>query len=468
MDKDILSFFDAAKKVCLTETERGAARNALATQVTALEVRLTAEEREAVREALLTHVSHATSEELLGGAARDVRLHESEKEAVYDRIHSFMQMHPARTRHTPTIASRLDSVRSALLRPFHLRAVTAQFLVASMLVATGGGFAYAAEDTLPGDTLYPLKVEVTEPLREYFSLSEERRAEHSLRHLNRRFEEANRLLERDAISPEHRSMMEANIEEHMRHMEERLQHLGERDAELATDMSERWEFALEDHEPALRKFMAHGREEEEDSPELARVHGWRQRALRSRNVLEDRMAGDVSPADMQVMMEVHKQRVREIGTSPVANPALVEFMDAQMEKARSLTEQGDMQEAFHVMREGRRAMQRTMEGKPFPLVREETDSRRGMRPPPEPDMMRLPLPLRDDFEFSDRRNNEGRRDLQHPEDAVLRRPPVPRVGGQLLRPPFKERREDLPHAFEEEREDGGGRKEDGRGVRGRK
>lgn len=465
MDNDLQSFFDAAKQICLTDTEHSAARGVLTEKVTELEVHLTQAEREEVRTALLQHITTVQPEQHFGTAARDMHLHSSEKEMAFNRIQAFMKMNPVREEERVSFLSRLNSIREVLLRPFTLRAFPAQLVVVSLLVTTGGGFAYAAEDALPGDTLYPLKVEVTEPLREYLTFSEERRTERALHHLNRRFEEAQRLLELEEIDPSHRAVLEERIEERMTHMEERLQRLSEHNAEFASDMGEKWEFAVEDHGPVLQKFIAHGRETDGNFPAFARVRDWRERAFRSRHSMEERAARRVSPEDMQQVLQVHLESMQQVRTSPVVDSEVAEYLRESMEEAQHLLEQGNAPEAFQAMRRGKRAVHRTMEGRQFlPEQRGDTSVFEHMRPPPPgKDMFKNP------FESSRRgkNNNEGienrqggdedRRSPPHisPLESTpfLSRPPVRGgPGKQALRPPFGARSaQDL--------EDGYGRKE---------
>ncbi|PIQ75739.1 hypothetical protein COU78_04605 [Candidatus Peregrinibacteria bacterium CG10_big_fil_rev_8_21_14_0_10_49_24] len=460
MDKHLSSFFEAAKKVSLTESERSNVRDALVTQVTALEVHLSAQEREEVRAVLMQHVSVPLPEEYVGAAARDVRLSALEKEAVFDRVHAFMQMHPARRNQVSTLSSRLDATRAALLRPFTLRSFSAQFLIVSILVTTGGGFAYAAEDTLPGDALYPLKVDVTEPLREYFSLSQERRVERALHHLNRRFEEAEMLLQRERVLPEHQALLEQHIEERMAHMEERLQLLSERDAQLASDVSERWEFAVEDHESGLRKFMEHGHPDHTDFPAFARVRDWREQAFRTRHFAEARAASSVSPEDIEDILKEHLKAVREVATTPVVEPEIAEYLRENMEQAESFFRQGNVPEAYQAMRRGKRAFHRTMEGRQFiPELRGDTSVFEHMKPPPfAPELFEdMAENKKEDHRgLPERSESEREEDNDSHEMRDARRGPPPLFGGtkkEALRPPFKEHREDPPHVPEEEERD---------------
>jgi predicted phage tail protein len=66
-------------------------------------------------------------------------------------------------------------------------------ILLALLLATGGGTAYAAEHALPGDTLYPIKVSVNEPVREALILNAENKADWILQRAERRLDEMSEL-----------------------------------------------------------------------------------------------------------------------------------------------------------------------------------------------------------------------------------------------------------------------------------
>ncbi len=64
---------------------------------------------------------------------------------------------------------------------------------ALILMLLGGSVAFAAETTLPGDTLYPLKIEVTEPIRDSIAFTASAKAYMEQLKIERRLHEAARL-----------------------------------------------------------------------------------------------------------------------------------------------------------------------------------------------------------------------------------------------------------------------------------
>src|SRR3989344_3980955 len=111
---------------------------------------------------------------------RKIRLTADEKREVFARItHSGLVRSPW-TVYTLGVFSRRHAWMSG----------AAIFLI---ILATGGGLVSAAEGSLPGDLLYPVKVSVTEPVRDAFAKAPEAKAEWQVRKAARRMQEAETL-----------------------------------------------------------------------------------------------------------------------------------------------------------------------------------------------------------------------------------------------------------------------------------
>lgn len=88
--------------------------------------------------------------------------------------------------------------------------VTAFALVAIIATST----AFAAEQALPGDVLYPIKIRVTEEARELLAVTTEQKADWEITRAERRMEEATQLLVEDRLSDPVRSELSARIATH--------------------------------------------------------------------------------------------------------------------------------------------------------------------------------------------------------------------------------------------------------------
>lgn len=96
---------------------------------------------------------------------------------------------------------------------FPLVRMPALALSALIIVLGGGAVAYAAESAIPGDSLYAVKVNVLEPLRERSIRTPEKHAAWQIKKIERRLGEARALVAAKRLTPEHRAMIERRISE---------------------------------------------------------------------------------------------------------------------------------------------------------------------------------------------------------------------------------------------------------------
>src|SRR5688500_13589881 len=85
-------------------------------------------------------------------------------------------------------------------------------LVIALLLT--GGASVAADQALPGDTLYPFKVHVNEQVSGWVAVSDEARAELDAWRAGRRLAEAEELVVKNRIDAETRADLEARFDAH--------------------------------------------------------------------------------------------------------------------------------------------------------------------------------------------------------------------------------------------------------------
>ncbi|NCO05051.1 MAG: hypothetical protein GW939_02790 [Candidatus Magasanikbacteria bacterium] len=148
---------------------------------------------------------------------KDLGLHADEKSVVRDRLVQQMQLQPVRI-----LASNRQDIQHAKKGKFlffNQKYMFAKILVAVILALTGGT-SVAAETALPGDFLYPVKVEVNERVRSVASFSTEAKANWETRVVERRAEEAQRLVEQDEdLTVQERAEFTSSVEAHVAHLE---------------------------------------------------------------------------------------------------------------------------------------------------------------------------------------------------------------------------------------------------------
>ena len=107
-------------------------------------------------------------------------------------------------------------------------------VVASVLIVTtaGGALAYAAEDSLPGDFLYPLKIHVTEAVRAGLQRTPGEATEWESERAERRLREAEELAARGTLSEEASEGIRVRFLQHAVRVREGMMILAKTDADL--------------------------------------------------------------------------------------------------------------------------------------------------------------------------------------------------------------------------------------------
>ncbi|MBU6370983.1 MAG: hypothetical protein KGH93_02045 [Patescibacteria group bacterium] len=81
------------------------------------------------------------------------------------------------------------------------------------LVTVSGSVAYAAEGSVPGDLLYPVKTHVTEPIRDALAFTPAEKASWDAQKASRRLAEAETLANRGALSPTNEQDLRRHFDE---------------------------------------------------------------------------------------------------------------------------------------------------------------------------------------------------------------------------------------------------------------
>jgi len=175
-----------------------------------------------------------------------IKLSEKEKNDIYSRLVREVELSRLYTMSESSLGKQLFSIK------YKTMGVTALGLIAAIVL--GGGVSYAATDSLPGDILYPVKTQVNEQVRGWFTIGDEDEVEYRAQLAERRLQELEQLSqERSERLVEVSENVQARFERHIQLMQERLDSLGEEDPDLAADLSARIENALENHARILRQ-----------------------------------------------------------------------------------------------------------------------------------------------------------------------------------------------------------------------
>lgn len=127
-------------------------------------------------------------------------------------------------------------------------------LVVIIIIALTGGTTYAAEQTLPGDFLYPVKIHVNEEIKAALTFSPEKKTEWEARRAERRLEEVERLAARGALKVEVRAQIEEQFVKHANRVQKRIKKFEEGgETVIAAKLNSRFETSLQTHERILER-----------------------------------------------------------------------------------------------------------------------------------------------------------------------------------------------------------------------
>jgi hypothetical protein len=196
------------------------------------------------------------------GDAKAVQLHESEKAQVWDQI-------SMRASSTPVQLSSLEKADSyagitrymksnplkiqkhPLQHFFALHRVGAMAMCAVLLMGAGGGGAvYAAEDAMPEDILYPVKLHINERFMGAMHRTPERKVEWDQRRLDRRLREAEHLSEHSGLTEQRREMLEQRIEDRVDSFQKHIEGVPE---ERRAMLEENFQNRFDKHQEFLEK-----------------------------------------------------------------------------------------------------------------------------------------------------------------------------------------------------------------------
>ena len=181
--------------------------------------------------------------------AREIKLSPSEKADAKNQLILFVQKRASIDVRTAGL-ERLHSRRS-ILANIKLTFIKPMPIFIAILILLGGGTSFAAEQSLPGDALYPVKVYVNEEVRGWATLSNEAKANWDADLATRRLNEAEQLAAETRLDAETRAQLEANFQAHADRVQARINAFEDRDADKAARVSSNFETSLRVHENIL-------------------------------------------------------------------------------------------------------------------------------------------------------------------------------------------------------------------------
>jgi len=174
---------------------------------------------------------------------KSVGLQNDEKTFLRKQLLHFMEEHPVLIKSPYSIKSPYISKKlvTKLFRPAKVLA-TALIIVLVM----GGSFAYAAESSLPGQILYPIKINIEE-IKSLSLITSKQKVEWEIERTSRRLGEAAELSIQDKMNSIAREEIKTQIDKHTKKISQGIKEIGAENPESALAMNSQLESYLNAH-----------------------------------------------------------------------------------------------------------------------------------------------------------------------------------------------------------------------------
>jgi hypothetical protein len=129
-------------------------------------------------------------------------------------------------------------------------------LLIAAILAMGGGTAVAAENTVPGDLLYPVKTQINEEVRSALALGDQAKAAWDNQRAERRLQEVEKLAGENKLTTSTSAMLADKFKEFSDKASARLEKLqqnGKLSEEQAQQLKENFEVAVKAHDEVLSR-----------------------------------------------------------------------------------------------------------------------------------------------------------------------------------------------------------------------
>ncbi len=282
---------------------------------------------------------------------RNLKLRKSEKDLLRQHISAYIR---ASERSSANLRQSKQNETNIFLSLLRRKYMFAGILIA-ILLATGGGVSVAAEQALPGDALYQVKVGINEPVRAALALSAEAKADVEARFAEKRVAEMEKLAQAGRFSEEKLTIVQARFDEHVEKMSERIARFEEEGkVEIAARLSSKLESRLMAHEKIVAELEARGDKLEEkimDRLEKFQQHLQRrvdalaekrldaERSLSTSGRPEAEAAAERAKTQAQKQLVEVKALLERVNTE--LRPELVTRASEQIEKAEKLFVEGE-------------------------------------------------------------------------------------------------------------------------------
>ena len=146
---------------------------------------------------------------------KGITLSKNEQLALRERLSAYMELHPVEE------SEKVSNPYTNFFVLFSSRRFTAYAFSLLLVISAGGGFALAADTSLPGDAMYGIKIHVNEPLMIAFTPTNVGQARLSAHLATRRVDEAVTLASKGKLTEEKRTYLAQAFDTEIKRTEKR-------------------------------------------------------------------------------------------------------------------------------------------------------------------------------------------------------------------------------------------------------
>jgi hypothetical protein len=142
---------------------------------------------------------------------KKISLSKEAKQGMFERLSLYAEEHPI-----PTLPMTLKSPwYSSFFQYTHYHRSAYMIATFATLVIIGGNISYAAEQSLPGDLLYPVKLRVNEKVGDALQFTSEAKVSWATVKVQKRLQEAQTLIDKGAFDDTKRVQIEQEVEKNV-------------------------------------------------------------------------------------------------------------------------------------------------------------------------------------------------------------------------------------------------------------
>ncbi|HTK05096.1 MAG TPA: DUF5667 domain-containing protein [Candidatus Eisenbacteria bacterium] len=188
--------------------------------------------------------------------ARRLSLTADEKSAGREMLRSYMALTPMRVSAEASVRQAARKPVFGFASPLIGKAMSVFSLVLAFMISAGS-VSYAAEGSLPGDVLYPVKVGINEEVRATLAPTAQAKAAWEAERAERRLAEAETLATRGELGSETRVALEADFHRHAGRAKNGIARFTTtEDLGIAADISAHFEGSLQAHKKIMAMLAA--------------------------------------------------------------------------------------------------------------------------------------------------------------------------------------------------------------------